>query len=237
MTGLLVSAYRFNRMGEALRSKKINKIQHVQLRRRELANNFDVAREMETIEETCVPSYLHNNLLAASVAWWRLFASESLYRKYAPPGGVLDFGAASGELAHLLPSGTTYDFVETDENMVRFLQRAHPKAARRSLESLPPRHYAAVFALDSLEHNDNVASIVDLLVEALCADGVMILSGPTENLLYKIGRRIAGFSGHYHKTTIVDIERIVAKRLPLERRRILPLGVPLFSISCWRKKA
>jgi 2-polyprenyl-3-methyl-5-hydroxy-6-metoxy-1,4-benzoquinol methylase len=224
-------------LGEALGNKKINKVLHVYRRRRELANNFDVAREMETIEETCVPSYLHNNLLAASVAWWRLFASESLYSKHALPGGVLDFGAASGELAHLLPLGTTYDFVEADENMVHFLQRDHPESARRSLESLPPKHYAAVFALDSLEHNDDVARIVDLLVEALRSDGVMIISGPTENVLYRIGRRIAGFSGHYHKTTIYDIERIVAKRLSLERRRILPLGVPLFSISCWRKKA
>jgi hypothetical protein len=119
--------------------------------------------------------------------------------------------------------------------MVRSLQRGHPEAVRHSLESLPSSQYAAIFALDALEHNHNVAEIVDLLVASLRSDGVLIISGPTENSLYKMGRRIAGFSGHYHKTTIYDIERIVEQRLRLERRRVLPLGVPLFSISCWRK--
>lgn len=216
--------------------KRLNRIQHVQLRRRELADQFDVARDMEDIEETCIPSYLHRNVAAAAVAWWRLFASEAFYRKYAPPGAVLDFGAASGELAHLLPSGTPYEFVEGDEKMALFLQRGRPEAVRRSLKSLPDGHYAAIFALDSLEHNDDFANIIDWLIEALRGDGVMITSGPSENALYRLGRRIAGFSGTYHKTTIYDIERIVAGRLALEQRRTLPFGVPLFSISCWRKR-
>src|SRR5262244_3498620 len=95
-----------------LNRKTVGKIRHVRLRRRELEAQFDVARDMEKIEETCVPSYLHGNPLAASVAWWRLFASEALHREYAPTGKVLDFGAASGELAHLLPPSTTYEFVE-----------------------------------------------------------------------------------------------------------------------------
>ena len=161
---------------------------------------------MDKIEETCVPSYVHRNVLAAWVAWWRLFASEALYGKYAPMGGILDFGAATGELAYLLPCDRTYDFVETNANMARSCRSTRPESVRRSLESLPADHYAAVFALDSLEHNENVASIVDLLVESLRSGGVMIISGPTENRLYKLGRRIAGFSGHYHKTTIYDIE-------------------------------
>src|SRR5215470_14003763 len=95
-----------------LNKKGVGRIGHVRLRRRELAKQFDVAREMEKIEETCVPSYVHANLLAASVAWWSLFASEAFYRKYAPKGTVLDFGAASGELGHLLPAGTSYEYVE-----------------------------------------------------------------------------------------------------------------------------
>jgi 2-polyprenyl-3-methyl-5-hydroxy-6-metoxy-1,4-benzoquinol methylase len=214
----------------------INKIHHVRLRRRELTRQFDVSRQMEKIEETCVPSYLHRNVLASGVAWWRLFAAEGFYRKFAPPGDILDFGAATGELGHLVPASTPYEFIEADEDMARTLQANRPGAVRRSLEGLKPAQYAAIFALDSLEHNEDVAGIVDLLIASMRDDGVLIISGPTENFLYKAGRRIARFNGHYHKTTIYDIERILSGRVSLVQRRILPLGIPLFSITCWQKK-
>jgi hypothetical protein len=64
---------------------------------------------------------------------------------------------------------------------------------------------------------------------------VFILSGPTENSLYRLGRRAARFAGDYHKTTIHDIEQLVEARrfVRLSRSRV-PLGVPLFHVSAWR---
>jgi SAM-dependent methyltransferase len=212
-------------------------VAHIRTRRRLLAQRFDVARQMSAIEETCIPSYLHPNLAAAGVAWARLFAAARLYRRFAPPGPVLDFGAASGELAHVLPAGMPYEFVEADEAMARSLLDANPRAVRHRLDALAPGRYAAIFALDSLEHNDDVGAILDRLRPALRPDGVLILSGPTENALYRLGRRIAGFSGAYHKTTIRHIERDTAARLALVSRRTVPPGVPLFSVSCWRSPA
>ena len=214
----------------------LGKLRHVRCRRRELASHFDVARQFEQIEETCVPSYLHRNLLASGVAWWRLFAAESLYLRFAPKGKVLDFGAATGELGHLLPVDAEYEFVEVDTNMARTLEADRPAAIRRSLEHLEPGQYAAVFALDSLEHNEDVASIAQRLIASLRNDGVLIVSGPTENFLYQAGRRIARFDGHYHKTTIHNIERILARSASLRHRHFVPFGIPLFSISCWAGK-
>lgn len=191
---------------------------------------------MSAIEETCIPSYLHPNLAAAAVAWARLFAAASLYRLFAPAGPVLDFGAASGELAEILPAAAKYDFVEIDETMARTLLENRPGARQRALDALEPETYAAVFALDSLEHNEDVGAILDRIAPALRADGVLILSGPTENVLYRLGRRVAGFSGGYHKTTIHHIEQEVARRLDLLSRRSLPFGIPLFSVSCWARR-
>lgn len=188
---------------------------------------------MVAIEETCIPSYLHRNVIAAGVAWMRLFAAVGMQRRFAPRGPVLDFGAASGELAHLLPAGQPYEFVEADDRMARSLTEANPAAARQRLEHLPPGRYASIFALDSLEHNEDVGAILELLRPALAPDGVFILSGPTENALYRLGRRIAGFSGTYHKTNIYDIETEARRHFVLRKRRLLPLGVPLFSVSCW----
>jgi hypothetical protein len=210
-------------------------IRYVAARRRALRARFDVVRELEQLEESCIPSYLHRNPAAAAVAWWRLFAATRLYRNYATHGPVLDFGAACGELRPLLPPSVAYDFVEIDGALARALAELHPSATRRGLAELPAAHYAAVFALDSLEHNQDVPPILDRLVASLTPGGVLILSGPTENWLYRLGRRLAGFSGHYHVATIHDIEAAVAARLRLVRRRKVPLGVPLFSLSAWAR--
>jgi 2-polyprenyl-3-methyl-5-hydroxy-6-metoxy-1,4-benzoquinol methylase len=210
-------------------------LQHVRHRRRVLATRFDLQRQTQALEETCVPSYLHRNGLAAAVAWWRLFAAVALFRRFSEPGPVLDFGAGSGELAHLLPGHTDYEFIEADEGMARAVKVNRPGAVRKQLETVPPGRYAAIFALDSLEHNEDVPRIMDLLVASLRTEGILVLSGPTENALYRLGRRIAGFSGHYHKTTIYEIEKVAAERLTLLRRRSLPLGIPMFSVSCWRR--
>ncbi len=194
-------------------------------------------REFARVEETCVPSYLHRNPLAAGVAWWRLFAAVQLFGRFGSPGPVLDFGAATGELGQLLGPGIAYEFVEGDEIMAQALVSMAPAAVRRRLETLLPGHYGAVFALDSLEHNENVPDLVDALIGGLRPDGLLIVSGPTENSLYRAGRRLAGFHGHYHHTNIHDIEQVIAARLANRARRMIPTGLPLFSITAWGRRA
>jgi hypothetical protein len=43
-------------------------------------------------------------------------------------------------------------------------------------------------------------------------DGKLLVCGPTENWIYKLGRRIVGFSGEYHHRSIADIERAMERR-------------------------
>ncbi len=214
----------------------LSALAHCRTRRAVLRTRFDVARQMDAIEETCIPSYLHPNWAAAGVAWARLFAAARLARRHAPVGPVLDFGAASGELAYVLPPGTRYDFVEIDDRMAQALVLHNSEATRRTFEALPANQYAIIFALDSLEHNDNVGELLAGILPALRPDGVLIVSGPTENALYRLGRHIAGFSGEYHKTTIYHIEQEIGSSMQLVQRTRLPFGLPLFSVSCWRRQ-
>jgi hypothetical protein len=65
---------------------------------------------------------------------------------------------------------------------------------------------------------------------------VFILSGPTENWIYRAGRKLAGFSGHYHKMTILDIERAAERYMNLIERKRVPFGAPLFNISVWKRR-
>jgi SAM-dependent methyltransferase len=178
-------------------------------------------------DESMVPSYLHGNPAAAYVAWDRLFKAVRLYRRLAAPGPVLDFGAGAGVLCGVLPADAEYFFVERDDLAARGIPGNRLEAA-----TLPLGHFAAVFALDSLEHNRDVATLVQQLAGSLRPDGVLIVSGPTENWMYRLGRRIAGFAGDYHHFDIREIEAILARSLhPVA----LPGFSPLFRISAWRR--
>lgn len=105
-----------------------------------------------------------------------------------------------------------------------------------NLDALPAARFETVFALDSLEHNDDVPGIINLLLKSMTKRGLLILSGPTENLLYRLGRWLAGFDGHYHKTNIHHIESVLRLGASPIKRSKIPLGLPLFYISAWHKK-
>ncbi|WP_324808339.1 class I SAM-dependent methyltransferase [Sphingomonas sp. LY29] len=203
-------------------------------RRAVLRSHFDVRRQFEEIEESCIPSYVHANRLAAWVAWQRNKKAGELYRRYAPVGPILDFGAATGEVGHLIPKRGPYLIIEQDEALARACEQWQ-QATRTSLEKAQAGSFAAIFALDSLEHNEDIPAIVAKLVPLLRSDGVLILSGPTESALYRLGRKIAGFSGHYHHSTIYDIERIVSGHLSLVKARKVPFAPALFRVTVWRR--
>jgi len=209
------------------------KLRYIHQRRRDLERDFAPAASFAELEESCIPSYCHANLLASYTSWWRIFVAMELTRAYAPPGAVLDFGAASGESRFLLPPGCDYHFVEQHEGLATHLLQAAPRARRQQLGDLPRGYYQVVLALDSLEHNDDPGAILAQLKSCLRADGVLILSGPSESLLYRLGRRIAGFSGHYHKKTIAEIHRAASAYFQPLRIVPGPMGLGLFVISAW----
>lgn len=213
----------------------LSEINHIRNRRADLRRDINVVETFEVWEESCVPSYCHSNLLAAYISWIRLFKATKLARSIVPsPARILDFGSSVGELGHLVSKqGANYEFVENDEHSVEYLQNRLPLARRVALESATDGAYDLIFAIDSLEHNDNYAELLEILVTKLSPGGCLILSGPTENALYRLGRRIAGFDGHYHETTIYAIET-VAHRLLIRHAvcSVLPFA-PLFRISAW----
>lgn len=211
---------------------------HIRKRRADLAGSIDVAGAFAAWEESCVPSYVHGNRLAALVSWQRLFGAAQLARTFAPgPRRILDFGASVGELGHLVDPAATYEFIEQDEKPAAFLQSRLPAAIRTGLAEAPDGGYDQVFAIDSLEHNTDYAALLAVLARKLAPGGILVLSGPTENWLYRLGRRVAGFDGHYHETTIHHIERAAAARLERRAVRTVPLLIPLFRLSVWSARA
>ena len=203
-------------------------LRHI-IERRAALESIDVVQEFASWEESCVPSYVHRNPLAAFVAWWRLFRAVDLANRYAPGRRALDFGSSVGELAKLIPHAE-YEFVESHDAAAAI---ASKHGTRRTLETLGT--YDWIFALDSLEHNENYPELLVKLSDHLSSDGVLILSGPTENWLYRFGRKISGFSGHYHTTNIYAIEESARKVLQCVCvSKIIP-GMSLFRLSVWAR--
>jgi 2-polyprenyl-3-methyl-5-hydroxy-6-metoxy-1,4-benzoquinol methylase len=187
------------------------------------------------LSESCIPSYCHLNLLASFVSWARLYKARDLFQKYSTGSIILDFGAGSGELGRLLPHCDEYAFLEENVELAKFIKSSIPTSLREDLFSLNKEKYDAIFCLDSLEHNSNFSELIDQLLISLKPNGILIVSGPTENLLYKLGRRIAGFKGDYHQTNIFTIENYLSTRLNSIQRCHVPFRLPLFSISVWEK--
>lgn len=197
---------------------------------------FDVARGFDAIEEGMVPSYCHRNLLAAGVSWWRLLTARALSGDVASRGPVLDFGAATGELYHVLGAPDDYSFVEQNDLLARALLERAPLARRIELEQLPDQRFGTIYALDALEHNEDPAAIVERLAPALSPEGCLVASGPTESALYRLGRRVAGFEGHYHRWDVQRVEEVLAGRLERIARAAVPPLAPLFRLSVWRRR-
>ena len=189
----------------------------------------------EHLSESCIPSYRHPNFLASLVAWSRLFSALRMFKKYIVGNNVLDFGAGSGELAILLDDKFDYDFIEEVDELSNYINFSAPSAKRVFAHALEVNKYDAIFCLDSLEHNTDYESLIEVLLSSLKPGGVLIISGPTENFLYRFGRFLSGFSGGYHKTNIFSIERYLNTKLEQINRLYVPLRIPLFSISAWRK--
>ena len=207
---------------------------HIRSRREQLRRSIDVKGAFEQWEESCVPSYLHENPFAAYVSWRRLFVAAAMANVFKPkPHHVLDFGSSVGELSHILRHEGDYEFIELDDQAAAYLQSHNMRARRVSLNGARKGDYDAIFAIDSLEHNEDYAELLGELTTRMSPDGILVLSGPTENWLYKLGRKIAGFEGHYHHTTIFDIEREAQKKLRLIASRTIPFGIPLFRVTVW----
>jgi hypothetical protein len=214
----------------------VGSIQYMRARRKDLAASLSIWTEFERWEETCVPSYCHPNVLAAWVSWSRLFSAVALARKLGAKGPVLDFGASIGELGRLVDPSWSYHFIEQDDLPARYLEETQPTAIRQTLDTAPANFYGCVMALDSLEHNEDYELLLERLAGKLGPHGCLIISGPTENPLYRLGRRIAGFDAHYHVTNISMIESAAARRFELRERVRVPLGLPLFNVSGWSAK-
>ncbi|MBD3867903.1 MAG: class I SAM-dependent methyltransferase [Acidobacteria bacterium] len=189
------------------------------------------------LDEVAIPSYTHPNPLIRWLFWRRI---EMALRMISGASGkaVLDFGCGGGvTFSYLASKGhaitgvdplavplarKSCDFMELESNLTE------------SIETIPEQSQDIILALDVLEHIDDLDGTLASLARVARRPCLLVISGPTENLLYRAGRRLAGFSGHYHVSNIYDIETAVHRRgWLLDRSVSLYNPIPLFRVTRW----
>lgn len=205
----------------------------------------------EANAESAIPSYTHWNpairwLMFRRLEMIRRMALETLGGEQFHPGAaVLDYGCGIGMMIPAL-AGTVQTLYLCDEQ----LAPARSTVARfdaKNVALVPPdaldtqiadRTLSVVIAADVLEHVDDLPALVETMRRKLRNGGALIVSGPTENWLYRLGRAIAGFSGDYHVRSVYEVEETIRDaKFSCERLRHLPfsVGPDLFRITLWRR--
>lgn len=161
-------------------------------------------------DEMAVPSYLKGNLFSRWIFWGRLRHVVKQAR-LRPNAKVFDFGCGTGVLlSRLAAEGRTVYGTDLHLDIARRLvaelklSRVELLAADRWQQAVPDGQMDTIIAADVLEHIEERQELLANLGRKLAPSGRLVICGPTENWMYKLGRRIVGFSGHYHVTEIAQ---------------------------------
>ncbi|MDH5527494.1 MAG: class I SAM-dependent methyltransferase [Nitrospirota bacterium] len=194
------------------------------------------------LDEMAIPSYTHSNPLIRWLMWRRYRVIERM-AELAPDENVLEFGCGIGLfLATLSGQGRTVSAIDLFPQFARTLaERMQLQVAfPATLDQVPDASLDLIVAADVLEHVDDLPGWVRRFGSKLKPGGRMLVSGPTENIAYRIGRFVAGFSGKgdYHHTDIDDIRRVFEENgLRAVRGVNLPFAVPPHLFRIFRFEA
>ncbi|MEW6086355.1 MAG: class I SAM-dependent methyltransferase [Chloroflexota bacterium] len=209
----------------------------------------DVLAESEKgrLDEAGFPAYSHPNRIINWLFWQRLHAAMNHIERTAPYENILDFGCGSGVMLPFL-SGQSEHVIAIDIDLLPLekVKQHIPLAAnvrvldakQTPIANLPPKSFDLINALDVLEHVDDLSRTLAQLMNLLTPNGQLVVSGPTENILYQIGRKLAGseYSGAYHERGIAEIKRELRRIARLEHIATLYQPIPLFEIFTARAK-
>lgn len=191
-------------------------------------------RSQATLLEMAAPSYLHSNPLIRWIVAWRMRRAIG-FLDLAAGKNLLDFGCGAGILFLQLPSdGRKYYGVDLElwpaEQMLAHHERNDVKlfASESWAEQVPDGSLDNITALEVLEHVQDLPGLLQLFKRKLKPGGRLIVSGPTENAMYKVARKISGFSGEYHVRDIYAIKKAIAEAgFSRQQAAQLPLPGPL----------
>jgi 2-polyprenyl-3-methyl-5-hydroxy-6-metoxy-1,4-benzoquinol methylase len=205
--------------------------------------NF-TARELD---EQTVPSYTHPVAIVRYIFWDRIVTSIKR-AKSRPFGKVLDFGSGTGILLPLLSSSKNsssklyaYDIDENSKNIIqKTVKHFDLKNVEviESVDSIEKGSLDLITALDVLEHIEDLDSIAKKFDSLLAKDGRIIISCPTESLLYRSMRMFGGeaYHGHTHFCNVYDVDKVFKKYFKAKVIKTLYFPLIFFKIIEYTKE-
>ena len=189
---------------------------------------------VEDRDEMAIPSYRHANPLMRWMAWRRLSVMSRRLEAIAArrrPSTVLDFGCGTGVLLEAA-SRLADRVIGVDRELApaaHLVEAWHLDQVSLQtpdeIEGLAPGSVDVIVAGEVLEHIDPLAPLLVSFERLLAPGGTLLASLPTESGLYRLGRRLAGFSGHYHHAGAAQIDGEI-RRAGLRARRLEKVPAP-----------
>lgn len=202
--------------------------------------------EKGRLDEAAFPAYSHRNPVINWLFWQRLRTVMEFIKNPAPYEYILDFGCGSGVMLPFLSDISSHvTAMDVDLLPLQRVQNHIPlaknieviDASTTSITNLPLNRYDLIIALDVLEHVQDLPRTLNDLLALLKPDGQLIVSSPTENILYQVGRKIAGpeYSGAYHERGIAEIKDELRKIASIQPIATLYWPIPLFELFAAKK--
>lgn len=202
--------------------------------------------EKGRLDEAAFPAYSHRNPLINWLFWQRLHKVIAHIQVGTQYKRILDFGCGSGVMLPFL-SSLSQQVVAMDVNLlpIQRVQKYIPisqnvdlkDATKTAITDMASNTFDIIIALDVLEHVHDLPKTLKDLIGLLKPSGQLIVSGPTENILYQLGRKLAGpeYSGAYHERGITEIKNELLKMATIQPIATLYWPIPLFEIFSAKK--
>ncbi|MBN1586524.1 MAG: class I SAM-dependent methyltransferase [Candidatus Omnitrophica bacterium] len=182
-------------------------------------------------DEMAIPSHTHANPLIRWLMWERYRAIDRI-GGFGKDTAVLEFGCGSGIFLPTLCANA--DKVYALDLFPQYAQCLCEQRGLRvefvsELSQIPERSLDVIVAADVLEHISPLEPYLQSFRSRLKAGGRLLVSGPTENWVYKIGRWVAGFGdkGDYHVTDIHRLKPAISQAgFELRHTTALPFRLP-----------
>lgn len=192
------------------------------------------------LDEAALPAYAHKNLLIDHLYWKRLKIAFDYAQSDSSIKKVLDFGCGSGVLSYLFANneydvtGIDIEFAPLNEvrRMIDFPESIKFIEGDLLSQNMPENSYDYIIAYNALEHIENLEGYIKEFKRILKPNGKIVVSGPTESSLYKLGRKLAGkrFTGDYHVTNIHTIRKVFEQHSKVKTLKRILFPIILFEI-------
>lgn len=193
-------------------------------------------------DEMAIPSYMHKNPLINYLMWKRY---QVIYNLISPINNkfICEFGCGIGLFLPTISRESSNIYaIDIYPYYAKKLSEKHKLNVNfiDSIDKVEDRALDIIIAADVMEHLKKPEDYIVKFYNKLRQNGKLIISGPTENIIYKLGRIVAGFGdkGDYHNTNINRLKNLILSyKFRLEEVKNLPFFIPphLFKILRFEK--